>query len=387
MTNQFDYLKWRGDLSFSQDKFNEVDGSILAMLSYVDYDAISKEPIILHRATEGYCPERKYDSVKLGLIIPSKKINQIFCLAGESTRFGDCLISDFESRTSREENCQFAAVTYHLPGNKSVICFRGTDDSLVGWREDCTLSYLDEIPAQALAVKYFERMAEKYPTKKFYFVGHSKGGNLALYVAVSCREELRGRIIRAYSYDGPGLSSKLARSKSFTAIKRKLCIIVPQSSFIGTMFDVRGHYTVVHGTMRGPYQHDCFTWEVEKNAFVRMPELSARGKKNAEQFRESMARMSEEEKRELVKILFSAIESTGAESLTDLTSGTPKKLVTLIKSYNGVDKEKRAMAVSMILKLFDLKPHKSEAGNSEPRSASRLSSSAEQKREKAQNAK
>lgn len=363
MANQFDYLSWRGDLSFSSDKLNEVDGSILAMLSYIDYDAISKEPITLKKAAAGYCPDKKYDSVRLGLIIPSKKINQIFCMAGESARFGDCLISDFESRTSREENCQFAAVTYHLSGNKAVICYRGTDDSLVGWREDCCLSYLEEIPAQSRAVAYFERMAEKYPEKKFYFVGHSKGGNLAVYTTLKCRPELRARIIRAYSYDGPGLSSKLARSKSFTALKRKLSIIVPQSSFIGTMFDVRGHYTVVHGTMRGPYQHDCFTWAVEKNRFVRLPELSARGKKNAEQFRESMARMTEEEKRELVKVLFAAIESTGAQSLTDLTSGTPKKLVTLIKSYNGVDKEKRAMTVSLVLKLFDLNPHKSEQGN------------------------
>lgn len=358
MANQVDYLSWRGDLSFSADKFNEVDGSILAMLSYIDYDAISKEPITLREATDGYCPDKKYDSVRLGLIIPSKKINQVFCMAGESARFGDCVISDFEWRTSKEENCQFAAVTYHLPGNKSVICYRGTDDSLVGWHEDCCLSYLEEIPAQRRAVEYFERMAEKYPEKKFYFVGHSKGGNLAVYTTLKCRPELRARIIRAYSYDGPGLSSKLARSKSFTAVKRKLCIIVPQSSFIGTMFDMRGQYTVVHGTMRGPYQHDCFTWAVEKNRFVRLPELSARGKKNAEQFRQSMERMTEEEKRELVKVLFAAIESTGAQSLTDLTSGTPKKLIALIKNYNGVDKEKRAMTVSLVLKLFDLNPRK-----------------------------
>lgn len=355
MANQVEYLSWRGDLSFSQDRFNEVDGSILAMLSYIDYDSISKEPIRLSDATASYCPNKKYDSVKLGLIIPSKKINQIFCMAGESRRFADCVISDFEWKTSISECCQFAAVTYHLPGGKAVISYRGTDDSLVGWREDCCLSYLDEIPAQRLAVEYFERMAEKYPDEKFYFVGHSKGGNIAVYVAVRCKEELKGRIIRAYSYDGPGFSKNFTRSKEFSVVSRKLAIIVPQSSFIGTMFDMRGKYTIVHGTMRGPYQHDCFTWAVEKNRFVRMPELSDRGKKNAEQFNQSMERMTDEEKRELADDLFEAIESTGAKSLTDFSSGTVKKLIALIKNYNGMDKEKRALMVSLILKLFDFK--------------------------------
>ncbi len=355
MANQVDYLSWRGDLSFSQDKFNEVDGSILAMLSYIDYDSISKDPIKLCDAASGYCPDKKYDSVRLGLIIPSKKINQIFCLAGESRRFGDCLISDFEWRTSIEETCQFAAVTYHLPGGKAVISYRGTDDSLVGWREDCCLSYLDAIPAQKLAVEYFERMAEKYPSEKFYFVGHSKGGNLAVYATVCCKPELRSRIIRAYCYDGPGLPRALARSKDFTAVQRKLCIIVPQSSFIGTMFDMRERYTVVNGTARGAYQHDCFTWAVEGGGFERLPELSARGKRNAEQFNLSMDRMKLDEKREFVETMFTVIESTGAKSLTDFSSGTIKKLVTLIKNYSGMDKEKRALMVSLVLKLFDFK--------------------------------
>ena len=355
MATQFDYLSWRGDLTFQKDEFNEVDSSILAMLSYVDYDSRSKEPILLKDAARDYCPDKKYDSIRLGLIIPSKKINKIFCMAGESARFGDCLITDFEWKTSVEECCQFAAVTYHLPDGKAVICYRGTDDSLVGWREDCCLSYLDEIPAQKMALDYFERMAKKYPREKFYFVGHSKGGNLSLYVTVKAKSGLRRRIIRAFCLDGPGLPTALVQSKEFKSAESKLSIIVPQSSFIGTMFDVGGNYTVVHGTMHGAYQHDCFTWEVERGGFVRLPELSDRGKKNAEQFKSSMDRMTLEEKREFADMLFEVIESTGAKSLTDFSSGTLKKLVTLISNYNGMDKEKRALMVALVIKLFDFK--------------------------------
>ncbi len=356
MADQFEYLNWRGDLSFRSDKFNEVDGSLLAMLSYIDYDSISKgNDIRFKDAAKGYCPDKKYDSVRLGLIIPSKKINKLFCMAAETERFGDCVISDFEWKTSVEDNCQFAAVTYHLPGQCAVIAYRGTDDSLVGWREDCCLSYLDELPAQRMAVEYFERITDKYPNERFYLVGHSKGGNLAAYTALRCKRELRRRIIRVYSYDGPGFSKKLARSRDFTYMQKKLVFIVPQSSFIGTMFDVREHYTVVNGTLRGAYQHDCFTWAIEGGKFVHLSELSNRGRKNLDQFARSMERMTLDEKRDFVETMFSVIESTGAKSLTDLTSGTPRKLITLVKNYNGMDKEKRALMVDLVLKLFDFK--------------------------------
>ncbi len=355
MADQFDYLAWRGDLGFSADCFNEVDGSILSMLSYIDYDAISKEPVSLTEAAREYCPDKKYDSVRLGLIIPSKKINQLFCEAAETARFGNCSISDYEWRTNAREICQFAAVTFHLSDRRAVISYRGTDDTVVGWREDCCLSYMDEIPAQRMAVDYFERMAEKYPNKKFYLVGHSKGGNLSAYAALRCKKGLRRRIIQAFSFDGPGFSKRLAHSRSFTAMQKKLVFIVPQSSFIGTMFDVRGHYTVVNGTVRGAYQHDCFTWAVKANSFERMPGLSERGMRNAEQFSKSMERMKLEEKREFVETMFSVIESTGAESLTDFTSGALKKMFTLFKNYGDMDKEKRDLMLGLVMKLFDFK--------------------------------
>ncbi len=361
MSTKFDYLLWRGDLTFSADKFNEVDGSILAMLSYIDFDSISGgEDILLKDAVSGYCPDKKYESVRLGLIIPSKKINRLFCTAGESRRFSDVRVSDYVAKTSIAEMCQFAAVTFHLPNGRAVIAFRGTDDSLVGWREDCYLSFADEIPAQRLATEYLEMIANKYPSERLYLVGHSKGGNLAVYSTVQCSDGVRAQIVRAYCYDGPGLNSDLAQSEKFKAAQRKLVIIVPQSSFIGIMFDVRGRYTVVNGLSRGAFQHDSFTWDISGASFVHLRELSPRGKKNAEQFRESMERMSDEEKREFIETLFSVIESTGAKTLTDFTDGRLRKAGALVKNYSGMDKEKKGLMLSLLLKLFDFKREQRE---------------------------
>ena len=356
MSTKFDYLCWRGDLSFSKDGFNEVDGSVLSMLSYIDFGSIIGDgEMTLAEASAGYCPDKKYDSVRLGLIIPSKNVNRLFCLAGETRRFSKVKISDYNAVTSAEEGCQFAAVTFHLPGRRAVIAFRGTDDSIVGWREDCYLSFCEEIPAQRRAVAYLEAIAAKYPTEKIYIVGHSKGGNLALYSSLKCSAEARARILRIFSYDGPGLSQSQISLPEFRAMRRRICAIVPQSSFIGTMFELEERYTVINGTARGPRQHDSFTWEVEGAAFKRLEALSDRGKKNARQFRESMERMSESEKREFVEMIFSIVESTGARTLTDLTEGKLKNMGMIIKNYNGLDKEKKELMLGLFLKLFDFK--------------------------------
>ena len=356
VSTKFEYLKWRGDLTFTADCFNEVDGSIFSMLSYIDYPRFFGDKVISFKeAIKSYCPDRKYDSVKLGLILPSKKINELFCAAGATRRFGLVCVSDYDSRTSIEDNCQFAAMTFHLPNKRAVVAFRGTDDSLVGWREDCYMSFCDEVPSQKLAVGYLERIAEKYPDERLYTVGHSKGGNLALYSVIKASERVKAQVIRAYSYDGPGFNSATLSSEGYRAVQRKLVTVVPQSSFVGTMFGNGGHCTVVNGTVRGALQHDSFTWEIEGSSFKHLSELSARGKKNAKQFNESMARMNEQEKREFVETLFEIIESTGAKTLTDISNAKFKSVGALIKNYNGLDKEKKELMLGLVLKLFDFK--------------------------------
>ena len=44
MANLMDYLDWRGDLTFEQAPFNEVDNLILAQLVYVEFEGIVPTP-------------------------------------------------------------------------------------------------------------------------------------------------------------------------------------------------------------------------------------------------------------------------------------------------------------------------------------------------------
>jgi hypothetical protein len=361
MANMLDYVAWRGDLSFADDKFNEVDAAIFSMLSYIDYGTVCREQDkLMSDAVEGYCPDKNYDGVRLGLIIPSKNINRLFCDCGQSRRFGGVRISDFKSRINNEEICQFAAVTFHLPRSRMVVAFRGTDDSIVGWREDFCLSYLDSIPAQRMAVQYLEEVAAKYPDERIYVCGHSKGGNMSAYATVNCSPDVRRRILKTYSCDGPGFDKKAVKASQFKRAQRKLDFIVPQSSFIGTMFEVGGKYTVVNSVRRGAYQHDSFSWEVCGPSFRHLDSLSERGHKNANQFRASMERMTVEEKKDFSDTFFSIVASTGANTLTDFTDGGLRKLAAAVKNYSGLDKQKREIMMGLIIKLFDLKKNKAE---------------------------
>ena len=356
MANVFDYLKWRGDLSFSDIRPNEIDAVMLAMVSYLDYESLCGGDIkTLRSAAEGYGADGDYESVDLGFIMPSGKINRMFCEMAASRRYGGLRISDFEARSSDEDVYQFGAVTFHMPGKQMMVVFRGTDDSLVGWREDCCLAFLDEIPAQRMAVEYLERIADKYPEERIYITGHSKGGNLAVYSAIKCRGDVKERIARAYCHDGPGLTRETVDSAAYRLMQRKLTVLLPQSSFVGTMFEKGKKYIVIKSSARGLLQHDPYSWELDGPAFLRLPELSHKGKKNEEQFRAGMERMSAEEKREFVDTMFSVLASTGAGTLSELTDGGLKKLITVVKTYGGLDKQKRELMLALVLKLFDMK--------------------------------
>lgn len=352
MAEIFDYLKWRGDLSFSKVSLGEVDAVIFSMLSYVDLTELcGGGATTVAEGAKSFCRDEK----ELGLIMPTKQIRRMLFEMAKTRRFGRIAISDAVWEVSESEGCQFAAACFHLTGKSLLISFAGTDDSIVGWREDCCLAFLDEIPAQRMAVEYLLSVAEKYPDRQIYLTGHSKGGNLALYSAVGCAKRLSGRIAGVYSIDGPGLSRKMIESGEYAILRSKIQVLLPKSSFIGIMFEKGEKFSVVDCPKGGLYQHDPFCWVLDGAKFKKMDSLSSRGLKNEKNFRERMEKMTVDEKRELVEGVFEIIESTGAKTLTDLTRQAPKRLISLIKTYNGLDKEKRELITLLLFRLLGLK--------------------------------
>ena len=354
MATLYDYVKWRGDLSYSASAFNEIDAIIFAMLSYIDFDSLSGgESISLREADMDYCSDGNYDSVDMGLIVPSPKINRLFCEAAKTKRFGNCYVGDYVARTSDREGHQFAAVTFHIDSKHMVVSFRGTDDTIVGWKEDCCLAFMDEIPAQRMAVEYINAMAAKYPEQRIYVTGHSKGGNLTLYASLKCHEEVGRRIVRAYCNDGPGLSRSMITSQRYKLMQNRLTVLLPQSSIVGILFEKGEKYTVVKSVGKGPFQHDPFSWVLDGPYFVVLPELSDVAKKTEDGVKAKLDKMSSFEKRILVEGLFGLVRSTGAKTLSDFNDGRMNKVMSLVKVYGTFDKDKREVMNTLMLRLFD----------------------------------
>lgn len=179
MANINEYICWRGDLNFEQSPFNEVDGLILAYLSYVSFDNIvtspwEKDRITLREASKLFWEQNTEQSIlkKLSLI---KMAPFVMRRLAETNRYGDLRLCYYQNSVNLEEESQFCALCIELPDHSfSYISFRGTDNSLIGWKENFRMSY-QIVPAQRKAVDYLNYVAHKLEGR-LMVGGHSKGG-------------------------------------------------------------------------------------------------------------------------------------------------------------------------------------------------------------------
>lgn len=356
MPNAMDYLKWRGDLSFKAAPFCEVDNIILSMLSFIDYSSAVSDSVYAMPVRLDKCFDEnriKYpNGERFGQIIPDTT-NDLFIAAARSERFREVYVSAYRAKIEEEECLQFAAVTFILPDDSIYCAFRGTDDTLVGWREDFNLSFTHPVRAQALAEEYLREVASVY-RGKIRTGGHSKGGNLAVYSAVFVPKEIRDRVIRVYSNDGPGFVEEVVNSPEFKEMDDRIITIVPQSSVVGMLLCRGSHLEVVESTVRnGLMQHDPFTWQVMGKEFVHLPAMSPTGKKHDEVFREWLGKLDAEKRKEFTDIFFGVLESTGAKTVSDLSQDQLPKLLAATRTLGSLGKEERDVLTEFTRGLFD----------------------------------
>lgn len=366
MSNLFDYIAWRGDLSFDKDGFNEVDNFVLCEISYVDYNKIFDNynpdvKISLKCASEGFCKAHTPKSVKkLGAILPWENIRKMLDKLGACPRFSEVEISDFTNEVDTVAEMQFCAMTFHLNDREVFVCFRGTDDTIVGWKEDLRLVYLNEIPAQKRASEYLAMIGAKYPNKNIYIGGHSKGGNLAKYSALCADDEILSRVIAIYNNDGPGFLPEVVSSERFARIEKKVKNFVPQSSLVGQMFEHRGQRIIIKSNSKGVYQHDMFSWDVKGAHATTLKKFTRSGEINHEIFNTRVNSMTLEERREFADMFCSIIDNTGAKTLMDLSETRFKSAALMLRSYGKLEKDKKQLMSAVLSRLLDLGINKQE---------------------------
>lgn len=81
-----------------------------------------------------------HDVENVGLVDP-QVTHDFYHAVASNPRFSDIEMGTFLEQFDGEEQTQFAAVTYLLPSGALVVAYRGTDDSLVGWKEDFNMAF------------------------------------------------------------------------------------------------------------------------------------------------------------------------------------------------------------------------------------------------------
>ena len=241
MSNLMDYLDWRGDLTFREAPFNEVDNLILAQLVYVEFAGIVPAPgeegtITVKEACELFfaAHDRKEIMERVSM---TKTAAFVLEKMAQTERFCNAQLFGYINDISKEEQSQFSVVCVRLDDKSIYVSFSGTDNTIVGWRENFNMGYLSETPGQLKAVDYLNHMV-KEDWEKIRVGGHSKGGNLSVYASVKCDRNIQKRIVKVYSNDGPGFSEEMIQSKEYQRMLPKIKTILPESSIVGMLLDV-----------------------------------------------------------------------------------------------------------------------------------------------------
>ena len=330
MADMFDYLSWRGDIPFSAMGPNPVDGLIFSTLSYVNFSVVA--------------PHTPYSRVPLERAIMilladpqvTRRIRvdrdlELLAAVAASERFRNVEDGFYRDILIPKEDTQFAALTFYLSDGSAYVAFRGTDYTLVGWKEDFNMSFLDHIPAQRLAAEYLQEFAGFF-SGPIHVGGHSKGGNLAIYAAAMAEPGIQDRIADVSNFDGPGFMEQVLNHPGYDRIVPKCRAYLPQSSFFGLMLEREEPHTIIKSRQIGLLQHEPYSWEILGANFV--PDtLSPDSLLINRTLKSWLAGMSTEERNEFFDAVFGLLMTDNTENVWDMLR--PQTLLAYLRSLKS----------------------------------------------------
>lgn len=347
MPNFIDYISWRGDVPLTASPFNAVDNLILAELAYADLRGIAPDggSITLAEAWRGYEAAGKDQSSMVNDPKPLLKA------AAGSARFGGIPITGYVDELDPAQALQFAAMRFHLPDGTVYVGYRGTDSTFAGWREDFNLSYLPEVPAQRRAAAYLDETAALSPAP-LRVGGHSKGGNLAVYAAAFCGDAAFGRLLTAYSNDGPGFNQAVMDAPGYARAMGKALQIIPEASLVGVLLGSQAARVVVKSSALGVLQHDPYSWEVLGPDFV-PAERDGMSLFLDDTLSQWLRGLDDSQRASLTDALFDTLEASGAASFDEMNANRRGSLSAMMKAVAAMDPALQKQVMGMLRQLAD----------------------------------
>ena len=344
----FDYLDWRGDLSFGADPANEADCYLISKIgcpNLTGFVAADEQEVSLSEVVASFQAQAVNDPVSLG-ISSAPQVMECFYRLPTVPRFRSLMLSGYRRNDDVDNTEQFSALTVRIPDGPCYITFRGTDDNIYSWKENFHMAVMDAIPAQTDALHYLQWAMDAY-NGNFIVCGHSKGGNLAMYASSMLPPAMQDRITSVYSFDGPGFQDAFLKKEGYLRILPKLHSLIPQNSLVGVLLSTGKEPEVVTSSSFGVRAHNGFTWEVLGTGFVRSEAVSASSILFKNAMSETLSSMSLQDREAFIEEFFQIMTSTGAFTLTDLTENSLGNALEIARSLRR-DKEVQKFAFSMI---------------------------------------
>lgn len=348
-----DYIREYGQYSFYEKTFNEVDSLVLSQLVYLKYGhcvaglsryskSISLEEID-SRGDRGWLFIEdffKEDNIALWEA----------CLG--SVRFQKTRLNYYVDIVNFEHEMQFCAVTFLLEDHSVYLAFRGTDETIVGWKEDFNLAFSDIVHSQKLCVEYVERVAG-FIASGFYVGGHSKGGNLAVYAGMYCDDSITWRFREIYNHDGPGFRPEVRTKERYQKIAAITHKYIPRSSIIGIILESHAEYDVVESGGFGVMQHNPFSWTIEEEHFKRTKEgFTKRFMDKA--LNEWIYKLTEDEIHSFVDTLYNVLTASGAADFIEFRAHKKQSRQLVKEAIREIDAETRKVIWKVIGTLFEV---------------------------------
>ena len=350
----FDYLDQVAYDSIYETPFNELDMLMLTEITYLPFDQIVSDQI------SPDCTCRLFEAAEkmpqdLSMLVTKNRLKLLEKVAS-STRFKNIKLMGYVNDIDPDVQKQFAAMIFKIKPNSYVLTFRGTDDSIIGWKEDFHMTYIDQVPAQKTAVNYLRKAMDTLPGQ-FILTGHSKGGNLASYAASQIEPEYQERIQSIYSYDAPGLNHSVITSQGYQTISDKIKRYIPQGSIVGMMLETPKQAQIVKSTaIGGLAQHDTFTWQISDQTFLLLDNLNPDSLQVDKTLKNWVDSVSDEELKDFFDLFFGLILDAGISSINDLTKlENFNKILAVFENANALTDEERDMLTRLAKLLVDMR--------------------------------
>ena len=350
----FDYLDQVAYDSIYDTPFNELDMLMLTEITYLPFDQIVSDQM------SPDCSCRLFEAAEkmpqdLSMLVTKNRL-KLLEKAASSTRFKNIKLMGYVNDIDSDVQKQFAAMIFKIKPDSYVLTFRGTDDSIIGWKEDFHMTYMDQVPAQKTAVNYLRKAMDALPGQ-FILTGHTKGGNLASYAASQIEPEYQERIQSIYSYDAPGLNHSVITSQGYQTISDKIKRYIPQGSIVGMMLETPKQAQIVKSTaIGGLAQHDTFTWQISDQTFVLLDNLNPDSLQMDKTLKNWVDSVSDEELKDFFDLFFGLILDAGISSINDLTKlENFNKILAVFENANALTDEEREMLTRLAKLLVDMR--------------------------------